>query len=254
MKILLSFGKIRSLLVACAVMSLVACSSIPETKLHEEREAKTEAARELMKSKPVVLDARPAFVAATEPIGPALTVEWRDFTTQTNSYPNTLVADLYFHARRLARMGITPDTPVIVLGRGAGGEGEEGRLAWTLKYMGVKDVRFMSADRFRFPRQEYPAPEPQAAPIWKPDLQQDLFVPYRDVRTELKAGAKLIRVTKEWEVLAPLSLERRQALFEKSYGPPPQNLIVLDNKGVRSAGLTLWLVEAGYRARCACEY
>jgi thiosulfate/3-mercaptopyruvate sulfurtransferase len=43
-------------------------------------------------------------------------------------------------ARRLARYGISKSSPVIVVGSGHLGKGEEGRVAWMLKYLGVDNV------------------------------------------------------------------------------------------------------------------
>ena len=42
----------------------------------------------------------------------------------------------------LARAGIAPDSSVVVLGRGLQGEGEEGRIAWMLAYLGVPNIQF----------------------------------------------------------------------------------------------------------------
>ena len=251
---------------------LISCQS-PETKLHEEREVKSKATREAVSKKVVFLDARPPFIVATEVIPQALAVDWHDFTTHQPPNENTLVNDLYFHARRLARMGIALDTPVVVLGRGLRGEGEEGRLAWTLRYLGLQNVKFSSEDQFRFSAQSNPLPEPIAVPIWKPQLRDHLLLNVSGAKRELAKGAQLIEVegkmarpppgtpshqmknhpTLSWPEIYLLSLEKRKEIFSQKLGLPKGVIIVADQDGVKAATVTLWLHEAGYDARCLCE-
>src|SRR6476659_7528071 len=72
-------------------------------------------------------------------------------------------------------MGIGPDTPVLVIGKGLSSDGEEGRVAWTLAYLGVKNVQFseMESLKFRLTNSVEQNP-PAGVPPWKPELVGDL--------------------------------------------------------------------------------
>lgn len=133
--------------------------------------------------KTVILDARPAFDFTVSHINGALPVRPEDFTQREKSFLGLLEKDLFFHTRRLARMGITPDSSVVIVGRGTQGQGEEGRVAWTLKYLGVRDVRFASMSYFHRPLSSLEAPPPKSLPIWKPSADKTLLIEKKDLPT-----------------------------------------------------------------------
>lgn len=263
----------RALLIFPFLAAAVACQTDP-TRITEDREVKTKAAQELLAKNVILLDARPPFYVAAEPIKQAIPVQWRDFVTRQAPFENHLEPDLFFHARRLARMGIGPDTPVIVLGRGGHGEGEEGRLAWTLRYMGVKDVKFMTTDEFRFPNQINPPPDRSAVPMWKPEIVGDLSIENKDFLAGLKAGdqfsivevadrnapvrpkidiPKGLRTEIVWGKLSGLKPEARTKALQEILGQRIAPIVVIDNDGVKAASATLWLRDAGYTAKCLCS-
>ena len=63
---------------------------------------------------------------------------------------NTFLArDLFKVTRRLALLGISPNKKIVVVGNGAKGEGEEGRLAWTLLYLGIPHVQVVGLEHFK---------------------------------------------------------------------------------------------------------
>lgn len=260
------FSKILIGIGLLAVFLSEGCQTA-QTRLTEEREVKSKAAQEILSKNVVLLDARPPFNVAAEPIAQAIPIQWRDFATRQAPFENALDADLFFHARRLARMGIGPDTPVIVLGRGASGEGEEGRLAWTLRYMGVKDVKFMTADQFRFPTQNYPSPDRSAVPIWKPEIAEELLIDVKPFLEGVKENkfaiiavenfVPVVQIPKPteipWDKISKLSPESRTKLLKDLLGAKSEKLVVVDSDGVKAASATLWLREAGYQASCLCS-
>ena len=128
-----------------------------------------------------VIDVRPAFEFASSRIPRSVSMQWSDFAQNEPAQRGVLQPDLFRIARRLARAGISPDTPVVVVGNGQRGGGEEGRMAWMLRYLGVKRVRFASIFYFPGPFVSRPPspmpgepadapqePAPRNAPVWKP--------------------------------------------------------------------------------------
>jgi 3-mercaptopyruvate sulfurtransferase SseA len=57
-----------------------------------------------------------------------------------------LLVDKLTAQKRLGLLGIRPRTPVVVIGYGPKGKGEEGRLAWLLLYYGIDDVQTVSVN------------------------------------------------------------------------------------------------------------
>lgn len=123
----------------------------------------------------VIVDARPAFDYSTAHIPKSVPLAWSDFTEAEPAQKGILQADIYAIARRLARSGISPDSHVVVVGRGMGGSGEEGRVAWMLAYLGVTNVQFAAIDSLK-PRfvNTVETASPAAVPIWKPVPQRSL--------------------------------------------------------------------------------
>lgn len=136
----------------------------------------------LLKEDPVILDARPALDFGVGHAPGAINVLWSDFARTEAGQRGLLPEDLGAISRRLALYGITPTRPVIVVGWGRLGVGEEGRVAWMLRYFGVRDVRVLPHDwlRSEVPREDEAAP--QNAPAWKPDVQDDWAIFESDFR------------------------------------------------------------------------
>lgn len=125
----------------------------------------------------VIVDARPQFEYSVSHIPKSVLLRWADFTESEPAQKGILQKDLSGLARRLARYGIAPETPVIVVGRGQDGAGEEGRIAWMLAYLGVKNVRFADIDYFKVNRTNIPDATPlSSVPVWKPNPDESLNV------------------------------------------------------------------------------
>lgn len=263
-----------------ALFFLAACQSAP-TKVYESAPAEPKAGSVAV-IKPddntVIIDARPSFQYAMAHLNGSQNMQWTDFTQREAPYFGELEKDLFFHARRLARLGIDPSTPVIVVGAGPQGHGEEGRVAWTLKYMGVKNVKFVSIDYFSLPLTNNEEAEPRAnKPLWKPQVDESLSV---DRKTMVKLIAKprtadspvIIDARSHQEYLGKASTQYSKApdigainipwteFFDskglvlpsmkqklESVGiTPNKTLYVISERGVESAAATLALRELGF--------
>lgn len=121
----------------------------------------------------ILLDARSAFEYSTSHVRGSYHLRWEDFTEKDDKYKGLLVEDLFFHTRRLARMGIGPNTPVVIFGAGPTGDASEGRLAWTLKYLGVTDVQIMAMGSTRLPQTSVPTDPKLEVPVWRPQQQSE---------------------------------------------------------------------------------
>jgi|SRR6185312_1182743 len=273
----LSFGLI---ILAAGFLFLQGCAQAP-TKMYESKpvEAKVgEAGSVKVDDQTVILDARPAFQYAISHLNGSQNIQWSDFAQHEYPYYGELEKDLFFHARRLARLGIDPTTPVVVVGLGSGGHGEEGRVAWTLKVLGVKDVRFVNIDYFSMPLTSEEAPPRENKPVWKPQVDSSLVVDRKTIVKLLahprKADSPMIidvRLHEEYLGKTPSSFGKSipdiSAMnipwieFFDSHGliipemrkkleavgiTPDRTLYVISEQGVESAGVTLALRQLGF--------
>lgn len=162
-----------------SVLAISGCQQVPTTT-HEVQERKFDSSGILLEPvkigpATVLVDARPAFDYSVAHVPHSLHLEWTDFTLTDPNSRGILQPDLYFLARRLAAMGIAPDTHVVVVGSGLGGGGEEGRVAWTLAVLGISKVQFTTLNALK-PRFSNVIEEPsvKSVAIWKPAPIQDL--------------------------------------------------------------------------------
>jgi thiosulfate/3-mercaptopyruvate sulfurtransferase len=171
-----------SALVACISLSF-SCATKP-TKAYEnqQRQMKPAAAGELageqivLTEQTIVLDARAPFEYSLSHIPRAINVQWTDFTQKEEAYRGVLLADRFELTRRLARLGIAQNSEVVVVGKGLSGGGEEGRLAWTLAYLGLDNVRAVPISYFKGHVSNIEAKPLPPAVIWKPVIDESLLV------------------------------------------------------------------------------
>ncbi len=141
-----------------------------------------------IKPETVVVDTRPPFVFSLSHLPGAINLSWQEFTETNLKKRGQLVKDLFAKTRRLARLGISPESEVVIIGEGKTGHGEEARLAWTLQYLGIKKAEFVGKDYFDQARwvgshvQEAPRAE---VPMWKPSLQSSLLVTRDEIKKYL---------------------------------------------------------------------
>lgn len=129
----------------------------------------------LLKEEPVILDVRSTFDFNLSHVPSAVNVRWEDFAQQDPHSRGVLDPDLFALARRLALVGVSPDSKVLVLGKGLQGQGEEGRVAWTLRVLGVKNIYTLNHTELRSLRVQE-TPSVQNKPMWKPEVDETLMV------------------------------------------------------------------------------
>ncbi len=95
----------------------------------------------------VVLDVRPAFEYGLNKIQNSQNFPWQNLAE--NSQTGELLRDTRQAALRLSLKGVIPQTPVVIVGNGRAGQGEEGRLAWNLLFLGFHDVQVCAVETFR---------------------------------------------------------------------------------------------------------
>ncbi len=169
----------RLLVVASSfamIVSLSACQTKPtKSSVSEPRAFAANNQPVQITPQTLVVDARPAFDYSTAHVPRSIQVTWSDYVEAEPAQRGIIQRDTFAAARRLARLGLSPDSKVVVVGRGLSGEGEEGRVAWMLAYLGIRDVQFAAIDALK-PRLTN-APESQPPPsvaIWKPEIDESL--------------------------------------------------------------------------------
>jgi thiosulfate/3-mercaptopyruvate sulfurtransferase len=261
------------------LIGLIGCQTQPPTKSFDQQAVK-EKAGIVLTEKTVIIDARPPFEYSMAHLNGSMNMRWDEFTQRDVPYKGLLEVDLFFLSRRLARYGIAATTPVVVVGRGLQGDGEEGRLAWTLKVLGIQDVHFASLDSFSLSLTKDEAPPKPAAVIWKPIVDDSLRVDRNtflnaamskdakraqyaiiDVRSEAEYLGKDTRspyantapdlgaINIPWNqffnaddsVKVSMATQLEQVGIDKD-----KTIYVIDNLGVRSAAVCLALRDLGF--------
>jgi thiosulfate/3-mercaptopyruvate sulfurtransferase len=138
-------------------------------------EAPAAFASRIISKDPVILDVRSPLDFGVSHVPGSINTRWEDFRSPAIS-SNALDPDRFGLARRLALWGIDPEQPVLVLGLGFEGLGEEGRVAWSLRLLGVKDVETATIRLFasQIPREGESRPANKA--IWKPKTKERLEI------------------------------------------------------------------------------
>ena len=256
------------------LVTLLGCQTRP-TKVFEKKENRQKETQAVINEKTVILDARAPFLWSLAHPSGSLNLQWEDFTQREPPFEGRLENDLFFHARRLARLGIGPNSDILVLGRGPTGEGEEGRLAWTLRRMGLAHVRFAGLESVSWPSTKEEAPARPEVPVWKPTPDDTLEISREqalqvlqksptnlwliDVRpateylkesdpfAKMGVHSQLINIPWTEFLSAKGELHASVKLKLQAVGlQPDDRIFVLDERGVRSAGSTLLLRDLGY--------
>ena len=226
-----------------------------------------------------VIDVRSLFEYSLAHIPQSLSMQWTDFTVPGQPQSGLLNNDLFKEARRMAVKGLDPQTPIIVVGDGPRGAGEEGRMAWTLLYMGFKNVQFAALNHFKnLPMTQKESPPKTSSPMWKPHLVDSLLVDVGQVKKVVSHPQELgeqvfiidVRTEKEY-------FQRQKGLnykypdinaihipwteFIDEQGRPnlamkeslkelgvfvSSRIIVISQRGVRSGAVTAALTLMGY--------
>jgi thiosulfate/3-mercaptopyruvate sulfurtransferase len=123
----------------------------------------------------IIIDVRPAFEYSLAHIPNSVNLQWDEFSEQGGNYRGKLQSDLFSISTRLARLGIEPDSKVLVVGQGLSGGGEEGRVAWMLTYLGVKHVSFVALSNLKARMINTTQEQNKSAQIWKPKVFESLL-------------------------------------------------------------------------------
>ena len=167
-----------------ALLFFIGCTST-ETRLREEFEIpawQMQKIKDLAK-KPVIaedsiyLDARPFFLYQLSHIEKAYHMNPEDFfSLDSKSAKVAFTTKHFFNARRFSRYGIAQHTPVISIGRGIDGDGEEWLLALYLEYLGVEKVIALDPGSMSFKEGNVIPILPKSEKIWKPKLVDNLIM------------------------------------------------------------------------------
>ena len=209
-----------------------------------------------------------------------MNLNWEDFSDRNGRFKGRLKQDLNDEARRLALLGISPESDVVVVGYGAQGEGGEGRMAWTLASMGVRKVQFVDFAYFKkLPLSNKIEPPRKNVPFWEVKTSHPLSASKEELLSVITAAAeggtrtRILDVRSEREYFAKQGLGMGysqpdiQAVhipwteFLTNHGrpnlqlvdqlsgigiKPSDRLILISNQGVRSATATMALLAMGF--------
>ena len=266
----------------CLLALLVSCQMSP-TKTYQSESYDTSTLSQALRSPipvgpdTVILDARSPFEFAMAHLPGAKNLSWTDFSDSRGPYPGRLKTQLRSQVRRLSLLGIGPDTPVVVVGKGRGGKGEEGRLGWTLLYLGVKNVFVAQVDALGLRYSNLVQPPPKRNKnIWKATKKPQLLaglpevldsvrgkknetVHIIDVRGKKEYFEKIRNTKFSTEDLRAVHIEWKEFFNSKgrprmkirrrlkSIGILPQHRVILiSNDGLRSGAVTYALLSLGY--------
>lgn len=252
------------------LLLLTACQMPSPTKVHTviktdiELLKKNARAPIKLNDKVILIDVRRAFDYNILHLPNAINLSWEEFADHRGPFPGRLLDDKDRMAARLSRLGMTPETKVIVVGYGREGAGEEGRLAWTLYYLGVNDVQFANMNYFKARLTQKLAIAKQVAPVWKPKLRQATIASEKEMASDsLKVKWIDIRSKKEtynrpinnralqinWKEFinykGRIDLQLKSKL--KKIGIRPKDrVIVVSEKGVRSGAVVMAMLAMGF--------
>lgn len=225
----------------------------------------------------VVLDARRPFEYGLTHVQNSYGFQWQNLAEKEET--GELLRDLRRAQQKLALAGVGPSTPVVVVGSGGEGTGEEGRLAWTLLYLGVADVQVANISMFRKNWTNIVSPPAKNVPDWTAAPRDDLIVSAEEFR-RLAADPKERLQKRIWIIdtrttaeyfnkdprapgpapdVSALQIEWKE-FFSANGRPnpiiakklrelgvqPTDRVIVVSNRGVRSAAAAYALMALGF--------
>ncbi len=219
----------------------------------------------------LVLDVRSQFDYGLNHVLNSLHFPWSGLAEQESS--GEVLRDPRKAILRMSLLGATQQTPIVIVGYGAAGRGEEGRLAWNLLLLGFRDVQTAAIESFRSQMTQSPTAPPQNVDVWKADYQPEMQIDKgefltlaRDPKGRLAKKIHLLDVRSEKEYIGSkhpdfqaLNVEWKQFFTNK--GRPNQGLkarllalgvrpehriVIVSNQGVRSAAASYALLALGF--------
>lgn len=173
------------LALSFSLVVLAGCQHTPTKVVSQEPViSETLTAEKIMAKNPVILDVRSPFEFNLSHVPGAINVRWEDFSQTDPHYRGLLQTDLFAIARRLSLIGIAADSKVVVLGKGrqGQGQGEEGRVAWTLQILGISEVYTLVYTSYRAINPKEVPPPFKNKPYWKPVVDESLRISLDDFK------------------------------------------------------------------------
>ena len=104
----------------------------------------------------VLLDARPSMVFLLSHLPRAVNVGWREFSDPAGAVRSLVDPDSGRLAQKLGALGVRNDVEVVVYGDPIDGSGEDGRIWWTLNYLGHPRARLLNGGFFKWKNENRP--------------------------------------------------------------------------------------------------
>jgi 3-mercaptopyruvate sulfurtransferase SseA len=224
----------------------------------------------------VVVDARSDFDFGLGHWSSAYHLPWEALAGDTKKPSSLLTPEKAI--QKLALLGITPKTPVIVIGYGLKGHGEEGRVAWALAYYGIEDVQTVSVNGLDVYFTHEDSPQRRNADPWTPKVRDQMLINRTDFiqavtsPRQTEAGKVFIvdvrskeeyfsRKQEEYETPDLRSIQIDWHEFYREDGRPSKKtkkqltsvgvgvddeVIVIDSDGLRSSAAAYALTALGF--------
>jgi thiosulfate/3-mercaptopyruvate sulfurtransferase len=230
----------------------------------------------------VIIDTRDEKAYKAKHITGAINTTWQPFTDMEAKKPGDKGWGTLLPPNKLAniigKLGIDGSKPVVVYGNSPEGWGEDGRVAWTLKSAGLKDVKILNGGWKAWETKGYPADAniPTVAPAnftissmdeslnattdyINSNLDKIKIIDARDV-DEYKGATKFgekrgghlpnaINITWNQVFNADGTIKNQkdlEALFSSKGINKDDEIVTYCTKGIRSAHMALILRMAGY--------
>lgn len=171
---------------AILILALFTACAPKPTKIKTESPilSRQEMQKKKLSDATVILDVRAPFEFNLSHIAGAINVAWEDFSRRPPDVRGLIERDLHSITRRLALIGIDKATPVLVVGNGKLGKGEEGRVAWTLESLGIENVQLALSGAYRELKGENP--QKQNKIFWDTVLNPDLMVTWAELKSKIE--------------------------------------------------------------------
>ena len=275
-------------LASLAAVGLVACQTQP-TKVTEtpiisfDKLSQQMAAPMKITKDMVVVDVRSFFDYTMAHIPNSINLSWEEFSQVEGAAPGLLKKDLALLTRHLALKGIGPESRVLVVGKGLHGQGEEGRMAWTLFYLGVPQVQIAGIENFYKMLTNVKSTPLKNVKPWQPKTADVVLTSRNELLNAAMNPPKT--VTQKIHILDVRSkkeyFHRKGKEFGKSYQTPNMKMmhiqwkeffsangqvqfnlknkllgvgvgindriLVISNKGIRSGAVTIALLAMGFK-------
>jgi hypothetical protein len=211
----------------------------------------------------VVLDVRSFFDYETATVPEAVYInpdefELNYFYGQDSEEKATILA------RRLALLGVTPFSHVVVMGYGMKGQGEEGRVALTLLALGVEHVQIVTENQFKLKFTNKKKNQKPNQRYWEPRVVASLFcsaLPRKDTMFVLNVDRKSKNSPGFTQRLANVYVDWSEFIKRDNFAPNVNARKVLSGhkieesspvmvRGQNAALVTFNMVQMGYRQVC----